>query len=112
MDQVLDRLVRQRLLSDERFAGQYLSSRQRRGYGPVRIRAELRERGVDEGLIETCLGDPEVAWLTSLRQAHDKKFGAQPPADLKEKARRVRFLEYRGFSGEQIRGFFRDTLNL
>ena len=112
VDAVLDRLIQQRLLSDERFTEQYLSSRQRRGYGPVRIRAELRERGVEEGLIEACLSQTEVVWMTSLQQAHDKKFGSEPPADLKALARRSRFLEYRGFTGEQIRCFFRDTYSL
>ena len=110
VDEVLDRLIRQRLLSDERFTEQYLSSRQRRGYGPVRIRAELLERGVDGGLIEAYLDESDKSneeWMTCLRKAHNKKFGVEPPVGLKEKARRVRFLEYRGFSGDQIHTFFR-----
>ncbi|NND37435.1 MAG: hypothetical protein HKN81_09915, partial [Gammaproteobacteria bacterium] len=34
---------------------------------------------------------------------HDRKYGGAAPADYRERARRSRFLQYRGFSGEQIR---------
>ena len=108
VDEVLEGLIQQRLLSDDRFTEQYLLSRQRRGFGPVRIRVELRERGVDGGLIDSHLDDQHECWQECLQQAHDKKFGRASPADIKEKARRSRFLEYRGFTGEQIRHFFRD----
>ena len=108
MVQVLDDLVQRQLLSDERFTEQYLSSRQRRGFGPVRIKGELRERGVKDELISAYLNEQNGSWNETLRQTHDKKFGVEPPDDIKEKARRVRFLEYRGFTGEQIKCFFQD----
>jgi len=108
LDQVLDDLVQRRLLSDERFTEQYLSSRQRRGFGPARIRGELRERGVTDELISAYLNEQNESWIDTLRLTHDKKFGVEPPDDIKEKARRVRFLEYRGFTGEQIKCFFQD----
>ncbi|VAX05191.1 hypothetical protein MNBD_GAMMA26-2098 [hydrothermal vent metagenome] len=106
VDEVLDQLIQRHLQSDDRFTEQYISSRQGRGFGPVRIRAELRERGIDGGLIGDHLDGQDEQWVEYLRQAHDKKFGAVLPTDLTEKARRVRFLEYRGFTGSQIRGFF------
>ncbi len=106
---MLDDLVRRQLLSDARFVEQYTAARQRRGFGEVRIRQELRERGVDDELIEGCLDQQEETWMEVLRRAHDKKFGIGPPESLKEKARRVRFLEYRGFTGEQIKCFFQSV---
>ncbi|MEN8167789.1 MAG: hypothetical protein ABFR65_09980 [Pseudomonadota bacterium] len=36
---------------------------------------------------------------------HDSKYGAQPPTDRKEMARRARFLEYRGFPGDLMAEF-------
>jgi len=108
VDKVLDDLIQQRLLSDERFTEQYLASRQRRGFGPVRIKGELRERGVNDELIRSHLNEYDEDWMETLRQTHDKKFGAELPDSMKEKARRVRFLEYRGFTGEQIRCFFQN----
>jgi len=106
VDEVLTLLVQKALQSDNRFAEQYISFRQQRGFGPVRIRAELRERGINNGLIAEYLDAQSEQWMGFLQQAHDKKFGTGSPCSLKEKARRTRFLEYRGFTGEHIRCFF------
>ncbi|MES1196012.1 MAG: regulatory protein RecX, partial [Steroidobacter sp.] len=40
--EVIDDLLRQRLLSDERFAEMFIRSRAERGQGPARLRVELR----------------------------------------------------------------------
>jgi regulatory protein len=37
------------------------------------------------------------------REARRKRFGSAGPADFRERARQGRFLQYRGFSSEQIR---------
>jgi len=37
------------------------------------------------------------------RAVRRKRFGAAPPSDFRERARQARFLEYRGFDGDQIR---------
>jgi len=108
VDRVLDDLIHRRLLSDDRFTEQYLASRQRRGFGPVRIKGELRERGVNNELISAHLNEQDEDWMETLHRTHDKKFGVKPPDSIQEKARRVRFLEYRGFTGEQIKRFFQN----
>ncbi len=109
VDQVLDELIYRRLLSDERFTEQYLASRQQRGFGPVRIRGELHERGVNSELISCYLKEHDECWMETLQLTHDKKFGTELPDSIKEKARRVRFLGYRGFTGEQIKRFFQNV---
>ncbi|OQX44617.1 MAG: hypothetical protein B0D85_06675, partial [Candidatus Sedimenticola endophacoides] len=43
LEQVIDELRERGLQSDGRFAEQYVSSRMRRGFGPLRIRRELQE---------------------------------------------------------------------
>jgi regulatory protein len=93
----LDALARERLQSDERFAEAYVRSRSERGFGPVRIRAELRERGVESGLIETALEAAEMDWDASAGQEREKRFGPQLPQAWPERARQARFLEGRGF---------------
>jgi regulatory protein len=103
LEQVLDELAAERLLSDERFAEQYARSRSERGYGPLRIRAELRERGIDDGGIALALEALDADWQQQARAARERRFGAEPPADLKERARQSRFLQQRGFGPEQIR---------
>lgn len=100
---VLDRLQSERLLDEARFAEAFVSGRARRGQGPVRIRAELRERGVTDAGGGEALALAEVDWLRLAREAREAKFGVAPPADYREWARQARFLQYRGFTMEQIR---------
>ena len=100
---MLDSLEQRNLLSDARYAEQYVGMRTRKGYGPVRISNELRERGVSSELIAISLEQADVDWSEMLRQAHDRKYGHQLSGDYKEQVRRARFLEYRGFYSEQIR---------
>jgi regulatory protein len=104
---MLDRLEGQGYLSDERFALEYVEGRRRRGFGPVRIRSELRERGVSEALLAGLLDEADDRWEAALGEAHRRKFGPEGPKDLRELARRARFLEYRGFSPERIHRFLR-----
>jgi regulatory protein len=96
-------LVAEGLLRDERYVELFVTQRAGRGHGPVRIRMDLRERGVDEELIEQALVTTEVDWIRTAREARRRKFGVSPPADYHERAKQARFLQYRGFSSEQIR---------
>lgn len=99
--EVLDELEREGLLSSGRFAESFVASRAARGQGPVRIARELAERGVESP--GDWLDDPRHDWNRLAREARRKKFGAALPTVYKEKARQARFLEYRGFSHDQIR---------
>ena len=76
--------------------------RQARGFGPVRIGIELRERGVDDALVDQYLDAGAPAWLESLREQYDKKYAGKPIADYNDKAKRIRFLQYRGFTLDAI----------
>ena len=95
----LDRLQEQGLLSDERFCEAYVYSRSQRGYGPVRLREELRQRGVAERLIDDVLRDDAWDWAALAQTAFTKRFPEGPASDLKERARQQRFMQYRGFGG-------------
>ena len=103
IDCVLDDLERQQLLSDERFAEQYLEQRMRRGFGPLRIRAELEQRGVAAPVIAAALEQAHPDWGGLLVEAAARKFGEQPGFDRGDLARRGRFLEQRGFPVSLIR---------
>ena len=47
----LDRLEEKNLLSDSRFAEEYVQARRKKGFGPIKISAELEKRGVNDSLI-------------------------------------------------------------
>lgn len=99
VDEVLDWLQAQRYQSDERFIESRLNSRAPR-LGLSRIRQELSHHGVelDSETVRT-LRQSEVQ---RAREIWRKRFG-QAPADLRERARQMRFLAARGFSGEVVR---------
>jgi regulatory protein len=108
VESTVSELVSEGLLDNARFAEAFVHSRHQRGQGPHKIRAELRERGIDDGLIAECLDDPDLQWSGLLEQVRIKRFGPELPADFKERSRQMRFLQQRGFTQEQISGVFRE----
>lgn len=99
----LDQLVDENLLSDERFCDTFVRSRMNRGYGPLRIKAELKARGVAEQLISGSLHEQADSWLTQLTELVARKYGTEPAQDVKSLAKRQRFLQQRGYTFDQIR---------
>jgi regulatory protein len=96
-------LVQEGLLREARYVEQFITQHAGRGQGPQRIRMELRERGVDPEAIEAGFDRAETDWLRLARDARRRKFGVSPPRDYRERAKQARFLQYRGFSSDQIR---------
>ena len=101
--EALTRLAEQGLLSDERFTEAFINQRLNRGYGPLKIRSELRQKGVSDDMIGAFLDERDAQWQDSALAVRIKKFGSEKPFDLKETARQTRFLQSRGFSHEQTR---------
>ena len=99
---VIAELTREGLLNDERYAQNYVAYHAGRGQGPLRIAAELRRRGVASDLIEPALAaGPD--WSALARKVCRAKFGPERPDTWALRARRARFLLYRGFSSDHIR---------
>ncbi|MCU0833615.1 MAG: recombination regulator RecX [Chromatiaceae bacterium] len=107
VDGVLDELCTRGLLSDARMAEVYVAERLQKGFGPLRLRQELHERGVADELVDPLLEQDPQDWLARMAQVSAKKFGAGRPADAKEWTRRARFLQYRGFPPELVARFLR-----
>ncbi|WP_101675092.1 regulatory protein RecX [Alloalcanivorax mobilis] len=87
-------------LNDRRFAGFFVRSRIDRGQGPLRIRAELNQRGISEALTSEALSEADCDWFALAIEVRRRRF-RQPPADRREKAKQLRFLQSRGFNAEQ-----------
>ena len=125
---VLQDLQRENLQSDERYAESLLRQRLQRGYGPARIRQDMRERGLNEAAIAAAHAAVEPDWFAAAESVFARKFGSIPAAEsglatldhednpqdsvalrearqmaLKEKAKRMRFMQYRGFAAEHFR---------
>jgi regulatory protein len=109
IEQAIAELQQGGWLSDERFAEAYIRMRQNKGYGPVRIAMELNERGVKESIVDDYLLADDQIWLQLLKQQYLKKYKNKPVADYNDKARRVRFLQYRGFMLDAIYQIIKDN---
>lgn len=106
IDDQVARLAEEGLQSDARFAESFLCQRSGSGYGPARLKAELRERGLSDEQIDRGLQELVVDWSELASQVLEKKFGPEPPVDAREKARRLRFMQYRGFYQDHYQPLF------
>lgn len=107
VEAALEALANEGLLSETRFALAFARERVLRGYGPLRIVAELGERGISEamaaGALQEVCEEEGVDWRLQAQAALRKKFGVEAlPADYAERARCLRFLSYRGFRTAEL----------
>lgn len=128
VEEVLQSLSEENLQSDQRYAESLLRQRIARGYGPGRIHRDMRERGLDDEAIDKAHASVQPEWFALAEAAYARKFGNLPPAGqvddgsepdfvqrsaareaaLKEKARRSRFMQYRGFQPQHFRHLLED----
>ncbi|HED33248.1 MAG TPA: regulatory protein RecX [Gammaproteobacteria bacterium] len=97
IDAAINRLVDNNLLSEERFTESYINMRKRRGYGPIRIAQELRERGVVDDIFNDFLDSSNPEWHEVMREQYIKKYARNDATEYAEKAKRAKYLQSRGF---------------
>ena len=102
VEQLVADLQQKGLQSDDRFAEVFCRHRVGQSYGPLRIRAEMRSRGVDATLADHHLSQIEIDWFELATDLCRGRYGTGPVTDLKEKSRRYRYLSHRGFTSEQV----------
>ena len=107
VEQVTRQLIEEGLLSDERFAASRVRQLAGRGYGPSRIRNDLRQQRVEHLISDNMeeAFDSEVDWEAEATAVYEKKYGGAPiegdwDARQRERGRRLRFMQYRGFSSD------------
>lgn len=105
---VIDELVGQGLQSDARFAESYARSRVHKGFGPIRIKAELQQRGVGDYSFDRAVEDISGGWQELLAKVYSKKYGNEANLDIKEKSLRSLFLQQRGFPNELVCQLFKE----
>ena len=103
IDAVLVRISEEGLQSDKRFAEAFIRSRIFRGHGLARIRQDIRPKGVSDELVARALEEADIDWYELARDVAKRKFGQRSVADHREKAKRMRFMQYRGFNYDQIK---------
>lgn len=94
--------------SDERYMEQVVSSMMEKGQGPNKIRQKLQQACQNSSLISHYLNLDTEVWLEVASEVVLKKYGdLSRPANRNEQAKRMRFLQSRGFSPEVIWKVFR-----
>ena len=106
IEAVLDDFAARNLQSDERFAEVYVRSRISRGYGEIKIRAEMQSRGVSADTTQLALEALEIDWYGKALAALMKKFAsglnAENMRSQKTRGKMQRFLQNRGYNPDQI----------
>ncbi len=97
----IEHLVSRHYLCDERFAHSVCRHRVKRGYGWQYIANELKHKGVSLNIIQQLHKNCEIDWYLQAELAYNKRFGIKRIEDNNDKAKRIRFLQYRGFSVEE-----------
>lgn len=99
----LEKLREENLQSDQRFLEAYIRYRASRGFGPLKIEAELYPKGLAPSAVKEALYSGDHDWEVLCREAKEKRFPVLYSNNPKEKARCQRFLQGRGFGFEQIK---------
>ena len=94
------------LQSDERFVESFCSHRIRQGYGPLRIREELKSKQIASELIDEALCQEEDNWVSHANTVWLKKYGQQDDIPFNELLKQQRFMSYRGFPSDVIAKVF------
>jgi regulatory protein len=98
-EKVVGDLVDENLVSDERFTEMYVRTRASRLFGPLKIRAELRSRGISDFLISKFLPAEQEAWFDAASEWATKRCSGE--LDYASRAKIYRSLVNRGFTHEQ-----------
>ena len=106
IDIAIERLLEKDYLSDTRFAESACRHRANRGYGWRYIANELKQKGVCSTIIQQLQKNCEIDWYLQAELAYNKRFGERRVVDAKttqkQQAKEIRFLQYRGFSHDEI----------
>ncbi|HBD7151572.1 TPA: recombination regulator RecX [Legionella pneumophila] len=95
--------------SDVRFVENYIRVRIHQGYGPLKIRQELKNKGIDPDLIQSVLHQEKDNWVNYALRAWEKKFMRQDDFSYSEIQKQQRFLLYRGFDRDVISKVFKEV---
>ncbi|NMP32205.1 regulatory protein RecX [Thalassotalea sp. M1531] len=95
---VIDYLVENNYLSNIRFAESVIRNKVNRGYGWQYIKQALKSKGIKREIYLAVLEEQSIDWYQQAQEAYQKRFGSSEILDQKDKAKRLRFLQYRGYS--------------
>ena len=103
IENLLDWCEKHNFINGQRYCEGFVRKHIFKCHGLKRIQSEAMSKGIDRALLETVIEELEIDWFELAQEAYNKKYSTTPAnLEYKEKAKRVRYLMYRGFSYDQI----------
>lgn len=99
---VLDKFVENGIQSDARFTFHFVRNCTMKGQGLSRVKQALKVHNIDSSMLHEALDELEIDWYSNAYAVKCKKFGEEVETDWQKKQKQMRFLQYRGFSQDQI----------
>ncbi len=108
VEPVINEISERNWQNDERYAELFVRQRIEKGYGPVRIRYELQQRGIREFDIDALADENYNGWINSLKAVYLKKYDNQTGLNQTVWLKRSKFLQQRGFYTDTIKQLFNE----
>jgi regulatory protein len=90
-------------IDEKRYCESFLRRQINKGLGLKRVLAEATNKGVDRAQLMALIEEQEIDWFELALETYQRKYGlGDKQFDYKEKAKRVRYMMYRGFGYEEI----------
>ncbi|WJG08381.1 regulatory protein RecX [Aliiglaciecola sp. LCG003] len=106
--QQLQLFVDKNIQSDARYVESYIRSKANSGQGKQRILMALQTQDIDENVINQGFEQAETDFYDNAVKVYQKKYTDKPIVDWQDKQKRMRFMQYRGFSTQQIDFVFKN----
>lgn len=103
---LIDDFIARDWLNEQRYMASFVRMKISTGLGLHRIKQELQQHGIKSEPAQNYMDSLELDWFEQAKSTYDKKFAGKPvdlQKDYKEKAKRFRFMQYRGFNPDQIK---------
>lgn len=103
IEEVLALLKDHNYVNDRRFAEIYARSKSSKGIGEIRVRQELKIKGINTEDIANALSQSEIDWFELALKVKNKRQLNHQHLSFTERAKLQRFMQSRGFTFEQIK---------
>ncbi|EKP0260631.1 regulatory protein RecX [Aeromonas sobria] len=90
-------------VNDERYGGMAVRAGAAKGHGPIKIRFDLRRKGLDDAQIDAAFDQPELDWFELALALLERRARAADLADFKLRMKWLKYLLGRGFNQDQAR---------
>ena len=107
VEKVLDYFEKEQLQSDAKFTAAYIRHSISKGWGPIKIKYKLQQRGVAGDVIAAEMQQDDDFWKDKVLEIITNKYNP-PFANLDDQSKCQRFLMSRGFISGHIMQVLRD----